>query len=474
MVSYTYRFPSILPAYGSYNNRPSHSASFPSFPSILFLLYFPFPPRLRIFQLARETCISPLFLFSRRPKPRLNPRAPPRPRPLRVGKERTVSMSEFMSSAPLPDRQWSHGERGPTSDRRNSQFGAQEQFHQPPSDTIGRRRQSFSRHRRPLPVSAENPRQSDYFLRPLSDDEDDLTTFGDGERRPSPSGHMANRGNDGQNGRSRSLLLHGLVYSALLCLSSSLVKEGGLQALLQSAISALQANMTKTLDALLTNAFLLQEGLQQPSHERLVNAVANHQSSFTSLKNFKETQSERVGGSGGHLNGLRGGTRLQYDLTKAGVLGQNKNDGNGKQKADDASSAGDDEETVMLKAAVEMFGDLVDDLGPPLKALSTTCTSSLLRMRQSLVQSQRRSDPPAFQQHEFLHFVERALCCVRIPADLWNSIYTENTEVLSNADNEHVFLEHVFLVYFFIFMLPEFAGELVSLVDAMSRIYIQS
>jgi hypothetical protein len=174
----------------------------------------------------------------------------------------------------------------------------------------------------------------------------------------------------------------------------------------QSATSALQANMTKTLDSfstllgLLTNAFLLEEGLQKPSHERLMKAVANHQSSFTSLKkNLKEAQSEWVKGSSGvpggglgsayedavdsmnrlaqHLNGLRGGTRLQYDLTKAGVVGHSKKaaNGNGKQKAEHVSIVVEDEATAMLKAAAEMFGDLVDDLGPPLKALSV-CASS--------------------------------------------------------------------------------------------------
>ncbi|KAF7357929.1 ArAE-2 domain-containing protein [Mycena venus] len=435
----------------------------------------------------------------------------------------------------------------------------------------------------------------------------DLTTYGDRERRPSPSGHMVATvmvyfnpaKTRGGMVEADLYCLAGLIYSAFVCLASMsmfwwletkpgwewladflvivwigvsmsvvawmkvwmaspsfntacsmtaiilfvvLVKEGGLQTLLQvsfivlcgaatsnlvcyaiwpqSATSALQANMTKTLDSfstlltLLTNAFLLEEGLQQPSHERLMKAVANHQSSFTSLKrNLKEAQSEWVKGSGGapggglgrayedavdsmnrlaqHLNGLRGGTRLQYDLTKAGVVGQNKKttaNGNGKQRAEHVlMTEEDDEETAMLKAAAEMFGDLVDDLGPPLKALSTTCTSSLLRMRQSFVKSQRRSKRNVLEQHEFLELVEgieRALArfestsnhavlrlyrrsaAAELPADLRDSIYTENTEVLSGAENEHVFL-----VYFFIFTMQEFAGELVSLVDAMSRIY---
>jgi hypothetical protein len=165
--------------------------------------------------------------------------------------------------------------------------------------------------------------------------------------------------------------------------------------------------MTKTLDSfstlleLLTNAFLLEEGLQQPSQEHLVKAVANHQSSFTSLKkNLKEAQSEwipaRKGQGSGegslgrayedavdsmnrlaqHLNGLRGGTRLQYELTKAGVVGQAKkaSDANGKRRVDGVSTVTEetDEESMMLRAAAEMFGDLMDDLGGPLRALSVS------------------------------------------------------------------------------------------------------
>ncbi|KAJ7933967.1 hypothetical protein B0H13DRAFT_2227384 [Mycena leptocephala] len=413
----------------------------------------------------------------------------------------------------------------------------------------------------------------------------DLTTYGDGERRPSPSGHMVatvavyfNPAKTmGGMVEADLYCFMGLMYSAFVCLSSMTMfwwletkpgwewladflvivwigvsmsvvawmkvwmaspsfNTGGLQTLLQvsfivlcgsvtsnlvcyaiwpqSATSALQANMTKTLDSfstllgLLTNAFLLEEGLQQPSHERLMKAVANHQSSFTSLKkNLKEAQSEWVKGSSGvpggglgsayedavdsmnrlaqHLNGLRGGTRLQYDLTKAGVVGHSKKaaNGSGKQKAEHVSIVVEDEAAAMLKAAAEMFGDLVDDLGPPLKALSTTCTSSLLRMRQSFVKSQRRSKRNVFEQHEFLELVdgiERALvrfestsnnavlrlyrrsAASELPTDLQDSIYTEDTEVLSSADNENVFL-----VYFFIFTMQEFAGELVSLVDAM-------
>ncbi|CAK5265809.1 unnamed protein product [Mycena citricolor] len=432
----------------------------------------------------------------------------------------------------------------------------------------------------------------------------DLTTYGDRERRPSPSGHMVatvavyfNPAKTmGGMVEADFYCFLGLVYSAFVSLSSMtvfwwleqkpgwewladifvivwigvsmsvvawmkvymaspsfntacsmtaillfvvLVKEGGLETLLQvsfivicgtvtsnivcfmiwpqSATAALQANMGKTLDSfstllgLLTNAFLLEDGLQQPSHERLMKAVANHQSSFTSLKkNLKEAQSEWVKGSGGgrgrayedavsslnrlaqHLNGLRGGTRLQYDLTKAGMVkGQaaTNADGksNGKHRMDHVSVKEleeRDEETAMLQAAADMFGDLVEDVGPPLRALSETCTTTLLRIRHSF---QRRHKRNAFRREEFYQLVEgiqnalvnfettsnhavlrlyRRSTAPDLPVDVRDSNYTEDTQVLSSSDNEHVFL-----VYFFMFTLQEFAGELVSLVDAMERIY---
>jgi hypothetical protein len=208
----------------------------------------------------------------------------------------------------------------------------------------------------------------------------------------------------------------------------SLVKEGGLHTLLQvsaivlcgslisnlvcyaiwpqSAISNLQRDVTKTLDSfstvlsMLTRTFLLEGEVHGKYHlEKMQQAVENHQSSFTSLKkSLSEARTEWIyrGGDigssgentgkrayedavdslnrlGQHLNGLRSGTRLQYDLTKAGVV-KVKNRKGGKKKnlyAADADVSMDvDDEKAMLKAAGVMFGDLVDDLGPPLKALS--------------------------------------------------------------------------------------------------------
>jgi hypothetical protein len=235
-------------------------------------------------------------------------------------------------------------------------------------------------------------------------------------------------------------------------MSQRLVLEGGVQTLLQvsfivfigavvsnlvcfclwpqSAAQNLQDNMIKTLDSfatllqMLTSTFLLEEPLHQPSHEKLQRAVENHQASFTSLKTaLKEAHSERFyGGPSGsgkmssgqayedavdslnrlaqHLNGLRSGTRLQYELTKAHsdgkVVLKNRASSNVKQHqgvdngqdffaSESSSRKGkhtfvSDHETeanVLLQAAAVMFGDLVDDLGPPLRALSVCCSTEV-------------------------------------------------------------------------------------------------
>jgi hypothetical protein len=170
----------------------------------------------------------------------------------------------------------------------------------------------------------------------------------------------------------------------------------------QSATSALQTNMTTTLDSfstllsLVTSTFLLEDGLQQPSHERIAKAAADHQNSFTSLKrNLKEAQNEWIvagssrapGGRVGrayedavdsmnrlaqHLNGLRGGTRLQYDLAKSCAVGQSSQKASANTQ--DADSNAQNTEFTAGNAAAEEFADLFNDLGPPLKALSVSIT----------------------------------------------------------------------------------------------------
>ncbi|KAF7375656.1 ArAE-2 domain-containing protein [Mycena sanguinolenta] len=267
----------------------------------------------------------------------------------------------------------------------------------------------------------------------------------------------------------------------------------------RSATSALQANMTTTLDSfatllgLVTDVFLHEEGLHQPSQERLTKAAEDHQSSFTSLKkNLKEAQIEWIVGRGGvgrigrayedavdsmnrlgqHLNGLRGGTRLQYDLAQPAATSQSKKPSN-IGESDDRNF-----EPTTGKPAKE-FGDLFDELRAPTKELSTSCTSSLLRMRQAFLKSQHGGERYVFEQHEFFEIVdgiERTLlefestsndAVLRLYRRTYGSDFSADaTDPANTAANEYVFL-----VYFFIFTLEEFSTELVSLVDAMGRIY---
>ena len=148
---------------------------------------------------------------------------------------------------------------------------------------------------------------------------------------------------------------------------------------------------------MLTRIFLLEHesGSHITSMEKIQRAVDNHQNSFMTLrKNLTEAKSEWVltraaaetsypfgipGGNlsgkesyeaavdclnrlGQHLNGLRSGTRLQYDLTKARIKQS--------QAAGNDSEVSHDDESALLQAAAAMFGDLVEELGFPLRALS--------------------------------------------------------------------------------------------------------
>ncbi|KIJ18476.1 hypothetical protein PAXINDRAFT_167078 [Paxillus involutus ATCC 200175] len=316
-----------------------------------------------------------------------------------------------------------------------------------------------------------------------------------------------------------SIVLTGTVISNVVCFSMWP----------QSATYNLQVNMTKSLDSfstllgMLTNTFLLEEPIRKPSNEKMQRAVENHQSSFTSLKkNLAEARSEWFGilderdsvlskqaygdavdsltRLAQHLSGLRSGTRLQYELTKAQSEGKlilrrsldNAEDGipssgiKGKTHYAVASQA-DEHEEALLRAAAEMFGDLVDDVGPPLKALSNACASCLKRLREAFVNSQDTQKYQMMQPqdfHKIIDGIDRALFTfestsnhavlrlyrrTNFPSESSGRSYNSSLEdnpIL--ADSEH---EHIFLVYFFIFTLQEFAGELMSLTDAMRRIY---
>ncbi|KAH9485362.1 hypothetical protein JR316_0002270 [Psilocybe cubensis] len=352
---------------------------------------------------------------------------------------------------------------------------------------------------------------------------------------------------------SPSLISQNVLKCAIAYFVGSLIiKEGGLETLLQvsgiilcgssianfvcfliwpqSAIINLQLSMVKTLESfstllpMLTSIFLLENDSDEHAQDlhKIQKAVENHQSSFTSLrKNLREAKSEWIltgtlaNGDGvveedgsyrnisgqrsyedavdslnrlaQHLNGLRSGTRLQYDLSKAGIKA--RTDRAGKSKA--AEPNADEDEAAILRAAADMFGDLVDELGPPLKALSSTSTNTLNRLKDVCLESRqdKKGHIDIIQPHEFSDLVdgiEAALIRFEstsnhavlrlyrrsdnplLPNSPSSPIFGQDTSHTSSGDVNN---ENVFLVYFFIFTLQEFAKELIALVDPIERIY---
>ncbi|KAH8116610.1 Fusaric acid resistance protein-like-domain-containing protein [Phellopilus nigrolimitatus] len=277
----------------------------------------------------------------------------------------------------------------------------------------------------------------------------------------------------------------------------------------QKAATGLQSNMSRTLDSfatllsLLTRTFLLEDADAGPaaSQGRLQRAVDSHQTSFTSLqKSLAEARTEwRIPGNGGsvemtqayedavdcmqrlaqHLNGLRSGTRLQLELAQAARDGRIVLKGSEPDIRKGKRVGG--EEAATLQAAAVIFSELVDDMGPPLNALSDACTNTLKRLREAFAQRQHAgaSEPRRFFQ--LTEDIQRALFTFESTSNQAVLRVYRSSDVLADDggdnDNDNGLLkrsgadETVFLVYFFIFTLQEFSKELTALVDAMSRIY---
>jgi hypothetical protein len=159
--------------------------------------------------------------------------------------------------------------------------------------------------------------------------------------------------------------------------------------------------MTKTLNSfstllnMLTRTFLLEEDLH-PQHSKLLSVVSAHQSSFTSLKkNLDEARSEYILDSrirntsesygeavdslnrlAQHLASLRSGVGLQFELSKAkrrGELEVREGVGGAKEyhvRASSRESVGESAQNPEdLAATAAMYGDLVQEVGPSMKAL---------------------------------------------------------------------------------------------------------
>ncbi|KAF8900636.1 hypothetical protein CPB85DRAFT_1325021 [Mucidula mucida] len=246
-----------------------------------------------------------------------------------------------------------------------------------------------------------------------------------------------------------------------------IVKEGGLRTLLSMFFIVLYLDSFSTLLNMLTNTFLLEEPIHHMSQEKLAKAVESHQNSFTSLKkNLKEAKSEwAFSGRPSSTSPLESGDprRRAYE-DAVDCLNRLAQHLNGLRSG------------IRLHCAV-MFGDLVDDLGPPLKALTSTCSfvhahkagkgsGSLepTNLRNSLKVSRGRYEIREHSNHAVMRLTGRAIGVMDSTLDAAGK--GENL-ALSGSESG----ESIFLVYFFIFTLQEFATELTSLVDAIERIY---
>ena len=304
------------------------------------------------------------------------------------------------------------------------------------------------------------------------------------------------------------------IYPYQYSSSCSVVREGGLETLLQvsfiiligstisnlvcfclwrqTATKKLQDGMRETLDSFstllstLVCSFLLEEPPTK-SLEKLHKAVQNHQTSFTTLKsNLSDAKTEMTSSHTAsvnlskayedavdsmnrlaqHLNGLRSGSKFQYDITKRyqtlqGESGREPEpvavpmvDQINKGKAPLAPT-GTEEETQLLDAAVDIFGDIVDELGPPLKALSSICVTTLKKMK--------RDDLKVEEFDQLIEDIERAFftfdstsnqAMVRLYSRRISSSGSYHSLESSLGDNplftsgtEH---ENVFLVYLWV------------------------
>ena len=251
----------------------------------------------------------------------------------------------------------------------------------------------------------------------------------------------------------------------------------------QTAMKKLEDDISKTLDSFSTllSTLVCSFVLEDPptkSREKLHQAVQSHQKSFTSLKtNLSDAKTEIISnpttsdslskayedavGSmnrlAQHLSGLRSGSNFQYDITKKHQTLQEN--GNTKPvpmvaqvNKGKAPAASTEDESQLLDAAVDIFGDIVEEMGPPLKALSTICTTSLKKMK--------RNDLKLEEFDQLTEDIERALftfdstsnqAVVRLYSRRISSSSSYHSLESSLGDNplltsgtEH---ENVFLVY---------------------------
>ncbi|KAF8320692.1 hypothetical protein DL93DRAFT_2052449 [Clavulina sp. PMI_390] len=295
----------------------------------------------------------------------------------------------------------------------------------------------------------------------------------------------------------------------------TVVKEGGLHVLLQVAFTVFigvtisnlicaliwvrpqrsrsdfvnSLNSFAVLLSMLTRTFLLEEDLH-PNHAKLLRAVKDHEATFTSLKrshgeaksewwnaNIQASEEAYEAAIGNmtrlaqHVGGLRSGLNLQKELAvRTGIS---------------KSASGNNTtiimgESVIVDALEKSFGEFVDELAPPMRALASTIVRTLKVLRNasaSLGGSSKYSRFEDFDAQELIANIRRALFTFDSTSNyaLARMFHREEAEIRGHNDIDPQEAiddgsETLCLVYFFIFNLQEFATELIGLVEVMSLI----
>ncbi|KAF8325195.1 Fusaric acid resistance protein-like-domain-containing protein [Cantharellus anzutake] len=287
----------------------------------------------------------------------------------------------------------------------------------------------------------------------------------------------------------------------------TVVKEGGLHILLQvsfivligsiisnlvciliwprSATTALQRDMCRSLNSfatllqILTMAFLLEEDLHSNS-ETLLQAIRDHQASFTSLKKSRdEAKSEwwnpriqrpsdaydaavdSMTRLAQHISGLRSGLRLEVEMSLA------------RHELTGLSNVDPDTQNAVVE---KEFAQLVDELGPPMSALASTCVRILTTLRESFTAHiASLATPPRAELHhdydELSSEIGRALFTVERTSNYALARLFERERNKSVGGSRVTEQDPMFLFYFFLFTLQEFARELQVLTEAMGIIH---
>ncbi|CAG8604783.1 784_t:CDS:2, partial [Acaulospora colombiana] len=253
-----------------------------------------------------------------------------------------------------------------------------------------------------------------------------------------------------------------------------------------SASKKLRKEITDTLGSfrllliLLTKTFLIDD--IRYTDKSVQSAIASYRASFTSLQDsLKQAALEVHNGSiksqlklykeavdslnrlAQHLGGLRSCCGLQWEIIKD----QEENKESNKDMVDeqDRGLSADDDSYDELRS-YRILIEFIHYVGPPMKSLAYTCKRTISRLQDQFKQQDTfHSTSVSFSLlHQNLQSALKLFKESQTRA--LNKLYKENSA--DNFDGRPN--EEIFLIYFFVFNLQEFAKELIDLVDLVGMI----